>query len=70
MNEGVRRRIQKLECAAQSPRRSEPLRVSALCLADRQFFERIKSHRFAGGAFTSDAERARYHDLLLGLDGA
>ena len=62
MTEDFRRRIKKLEDAPTMPEQATYL--DQMNPADREFFERMKSHRIAGGELTSDAERARYYDLF------
>ena len=64
----IHRRLWKLEDSLPPALRSERSGISRLNPDDRAFFERVLTVRIAGGEFTNDAERVRYHDIVLGFD--
>jgi|GEM_PF-3289770 len=68
MMHGIHRRLRKLEDSQPTAIRSERTGILRLNPDDRAFFERVMTVRITGGEFTNDAERARYHEILLGLD--
>ena len=62
------RRVRALELAAVATPQFRAFDLSLLTPDDRVFFDEMMRHRLAGGSFNTDADRERYHDLLLDVD--